>query len=105
MGVTIGGFDFDHAFAHFEQGHIKCAAAQVEDEDDLAFLFIQPVSQGRRGRLVDDSHHFQACDLAGVLCGLALAVVEVRRDGDHRAGDGLPQVGLSISLQLFQDHG
>src|SRR4029079_17201074 len=46
----------------------------------------------------------EAGDLAGVLRRLALVVVEVRGDGDHRAVDGVAEVGLGVGLQLAEDH-
>ena len=85
VGVAVGGLDFDDAFAHFQDGYIEGTAAQVEDQDGLILLLIQTVGQRRGGRLVDDAHHFQPGDLAGILGGLALAVVEIGRHGD----DGL----------------
>ncbi len=42
--------------------------------------------------------------LAGVLCCLALAVVEIGGSGDDRLGDALPQLGLGVLLQLAEDH-
>src|SRR6187551_3351796 len=46
----------------------------------------------------------EAGDAAGVLGRLALVVVEVRRDGDHRGVDGLAEIRLGVGLQLLQDH-
>jgi hypothetical protein len=69
------------------------------------FFLVQAVSQGGCGWLVDDAQDFQPGDLAGVLGRLALAVVEVSRDGDHRLVDRLTQVGFGVRFQLGQDHG
>jgi NAD-specific glutamate dehydrogenase len=40
-----------------------------------------------------------------ILCRLALAVVEIRGDGDDRLRDGLPQIGFGVGFELAQDHG
>ena len=92
--------------AHLEQGDVERAAAEVEDEDQLVLLaLLEAVGQGRRGGLVDDAQHVEAGDLAGVLRGLALGVVEVRRDGDDGVRDGLAQVLLGVALQLAEHAG
>ena len=49
------------------------------------------------------AENLKDCDLAGVLGGLTLGIVEVCRAGDDGVGDGLAEVGLSIPLQLHQD--
>ena len=61
-----------HAVAHFEDGDVEGAAAQVVDHDLLVGLLIEAVGEGRGGRLVDDALDLEARDLAGVLGGLAL---------------------------------
>ena len=85
--VTRGRLDLEHAVADLEHRHVERAAAEVEDQDRLVGLLVEPVGQRRRRRLVDDPLDVQSGDLAGVLGRLALVVVEVRRDGDHRAVD------------------
>ena len=102
--VTRGRLDLEHAVADLEHRHVERAAAEVEDEDRLVALLVEPVGQRRGRRLVDDALDVQPRDAAGVLGGLALVVVEVRRDGDDRAVDGLAEVGLGVRLQLLQDH-
>ena len=103
--VAVGGFHFDHAFAHFQDGDVEGAAAEIVHGDGFVLLLVQPVGQ-RRGRgLVDDAHHFQAGDLAGVLGGLALRVVEISRHGDDRLRDLFAQVRFGGFLQLGEDHG
>ncbi len=83
VGVAVGRFHFDHAIAHFEDGDIERAAAEIVHGDGFVLLLIEPVSERGRGRLIDDAHDVEAGDLARVLGGLALRVVEVRRHGDH----------------------
>ncbi len=102
--VTRGGADLDDAVADLQQRHVEGAATEVEDQDALLLLaLVQAVGQRGRGRLVDDAQHVQAGDLAGLLGGLALGVVEVGRHGDHRVGDVLTEVALGVALQLHQN--
>ena len=102
--VTGGRLDLEHAVADLQHRHVERAAAEVEDEDRLVGLLVEPVGQRGRRRLVDDALDVQAGDPAGVLGRLALVVVEVGRDGDDRAVDGLAEVGLGVGLELLQDH-
>ena len=86
--VAVGGLHLEDALAELEHRHVERAAAEVEDEDRLVgALLVEAVRERRRGRLVDDPEDVQAGDAAGVLRRLALRVVEVRGDGDHRVGD------------------
>ena len=102
--VAVGGADLEHALPEVEDGDVEGAAAEVEHEDRLVVLLVEAVRErGRRG-LVDDAHDLEAGDLAGVLGGLALRVVEVRRHGDDRLVDLLAQVLLGVPLELLQDH-
>ena len=100
--VTRGRLDLEDAVADLEHRHVERAAAEVEDEDRLVGLLVEPVGQRGRGRLVDDALDVEAGDLAGVLGGLALVVVEVRGDGDDRAVDRLAQVRLGVGLELLR---
>ena len=62
-----------------EDRDVEGAAAEVVDRDQLVLvLAVEAVGQRRRGRLVDDALDVEAGDLAGVLGGLALGVIEVR---------------------------
>ena len=102
--VTAGRLDLDDAVADLEQRHVERAATEVEDQDGLLLVaLVQAVGQRGRGRLVDDAQHVEAGDLAGLLGGLALGVVEVRRHGDDRVGHRLAEVGLGVALELLQD--
>ena len=103
--VAVGRLDLEDAVADLEDGHVERAAAEVEDEDRLLLVaLVEAVGQRGRGRLVDDAQDLEAGDLAGVLGGLALHVVEVRGDGDDRLRDGLAEVLLGVGLELLQDH-
>ena len=102
--VTRGRLDLEDAVADLEHRHVEGAAAEVEDEDRLVGLLVEPVGQRGRGRLVDDALDVEAGDAAGVLGRLALVVVEVRRDGDHGRVDRVAEIGLGVGLQLLEDH-
>ena len=104
--VAVGGENLHDAVGEGEQGHVEGAAAEVEDQDLLVdALLVEAVGKGRGRGLVDDALDVEAGDLAGVLGGLALGVVEVGRDGDDGVGDGLAEVLLGVGLHLGEDHG
>ena len=87
-----------------EVADVERPATEVVDGDLLFLLLVEPVRQGRCGRLVDDALDVEPRDAAGILRRLALGVVEVGRDGDDRLGDLLAEVGLGVTLQLLEDH-
>ena len=87
VGVAIGGLYFDYALADLQDGDVEGSAAEVIDGDGLVLLSVQPVSERRRRRFIDDALHLEAGDFPGVLGGLALGVVEVGGHGDDRFGD------------------
>src|ERR1041384_7539818 len=97
--VAVGGDHLDDVVAHLENRDVEGAAAEIVDGDDFVVLLVEAVREGRRGRLVDDALDVQARDLAGVLGGLALSVVEVRGHGDDNLNHLLTQVILRCLLQ------
>ena len=106
MGVARGRLHLEDAVADLEHGHVERAATEVEHEHRLVGpLLVEPVGERGRGRLVDDAEHLEPGDLAGLLGGGPLGVVEVGGDGDDGLGDGVAEERLSVPLQLLQDAG
>ena len=103
--VAVGRLHLEHAVADFQNRNVEGAAAEVVDRDGAGLLLVETVGERGRGRLVDDAQHFEAGDLAGVLGGLALGVVEIGRNGDDRLLDLLPEIGFRRLLHLLQDEG
>src|SRR5207237_2466787 len=79
VSIAVGRLDLDDPFADFQNGDVERAAAEVVDGNRLILLLIETVGERRRRRLVDDPHDLEAGNLAGVLRGLTLRVVEIRR--------------------------
>ena len=104
-GVTIGGLHLEHAVADLEDRHVERTAAKVIDGNRLAVGLVQAIGKRCRSRLIDDAQHFEAGDLARVLGGLTLGVVEIGRHGDHRLLDRLAEIALGGFLHLLQDEG
>ena len=96
MSVTGGGLYLEDAVTDLEHRDIECAAAQVEYQNGLSALLVQPIGQCGRGGLVDDAQYLETGYLAGVLGGLALLVVEIGGDRDHGLGDRLTEILLGI---------
>ena len=112
QAVVAGrGADLDRGetvvvLADFQQRDVEGAATEVEDQDEFVFFaFVQAIGQRRGSGLVDDAQHVQAGDLTGFFGGLALGVVEVGGNRDHRVGDLFAQVGLGVVLELHQGAG
>ena len=101
--VAVGRLHLDDALSDFEDRNVEGAAAEVVDGNRLVLLLVEAVGQRRRGGLVDDTQHVEAGDFAGVFGRLALRIVEVRRNGDHRIGDLLSEIVLGGRLQLLKN--
>ena len=102
VSVTVGAEHFDQLVFHFKNGDVECATTEVENADLLFSLLLQTVSQSCSRWFVDNACHFQTCDLAGILRGLSLCVVEVRRHGNHRLIHLVPEMILCGFLQFPQ---
>ena len=103
VAVAAGGTHLDHSVSHVQQRHIEGPAAEVEDEHGFLILLVEAVGQCRRCRFVDDAQHLEPGDLAGVLRGLALGIVEVGGDRDHRLRHLLAQILRCVLGQLAQN--
>ena len=82
MGITRSGDNLEMALVDSEDGDIESTTSEIVDEDVgvLCFL-VESVGDSGGGGLIDDSEHIESGDLAGVLGGLSLGVVEVSGDG------------------------
>ena len=105
LRVAAGGDDLEAALLpHLHDGDVEGAAAEVEDEDlQLLAGLLQAVGEAGGGGLVDDAQHLQAGDLARVLGGGALVVVEIGGAGDDHLLHRVPEVRLGVLLDLLQD--
>jgi hypothetical protein len=98
--VAARRLDLEDPVAELEDGDVERAAAEVEDEDGLAPSLCRAVGKSRSRRLIDNALDVEAGDLAGVLCRLALGVLEVRRDRDDGLVTSSPRYS-SASLLSF----
>ena len=103
VGIAVGRLDLDDTVSHFQDGNVERAAAEIVDGDGFLVLLFEPVGQCCRGGLVNDSCYVQAGDLAGVFGRLALGVVEVGWDGDHRVRNLLAEIVLRGLFQLGEN--
>ena len=106
-GIAVGGQHFELVLAvHFrdlDDGDVEGAAAQVI-HGDLAITLdlVHAIGERRRGGLVDDALHVETGDLACVLGGLALGIVEIGRHGDNRFGHRLAEIVFGGLLHLHE---
>jgi NAD-specific glutamate dehydrogenase len=106
VSVAGGRLDLEDAVLDGEDGDIKSATTEIEDEHvPLALtLLVEAVGDGSSCGLVDDTEHVEAGDGARVLGGLSLTVVEVGGHGDDGIANSLAEVCLSGLLHLDEHH-
>ena len=102
--IAVGRLHLEHAVADLEDRDIERAAAEIVDGDDSGLLALEAVGERRRGGFVDDAQHFEAGDLTRILGRLALRVVEIGGNRDHRLRHRLAEVALGRLLHFLQDH-
>src|SRR3546814_10013920 len=103
--MRISDWSSDVCSSDLQDGNVEGAAAKVVDGDGLAVLLFKPIGERGRRRLVDDAQNLKPRDLARVLGRLALRVVEIGGDGDHRLLHLFAQIGLGGFLHLLEDDG
>ena len=103
--IAAGRQHFENAARQVEDRDVERAAAQVIDGIHAFGGVIQPVGDRRRRRLVEQAQHRKSGQLGGILGCLALGVVEVRGDGDHRADQRAAERILGPLAQSTQDLG
>ena len=102
-GVAIGRLHLEDAVADLEDRDVERTAAKVIYDDQAGFALVETIGQCGCRRLVDDAKHLETGDLAGVLGGLPLRVVEISRNGDHGLGNAFAEKRLSVFLQLAKN--
>ena len=103
--VAVGGFHFEQAVVDFQNGHVERSAAKVIHRDGVGVFLVQTIGQSGGCRFVDDAQHFKAGNLAGVLGGLTLSVIEIGRDGDDGLRHFFAKVGFGGFLHLAKNEG
>ncbi len=98
------GLDLVDTISCFKDGHVERAATEVVYQYRLVPVIVQAVCECGRGWLVQDTLHLKPGDLTGVLGGLALRIIEMRRDCNHGLCHVVSQLGLCVLLQFLQDH-
>ncbi|MNO84027.1 NAD-specific glutamate dehydrogenase [compost metagenome] len=101
--VAAGSQDLEHAASQAQDGNIESAATQVIDGDHAFGVLVQTIGNRRRSGLVEQAQHVQTGETRGVLGGLTLGVVEIRRDGDDRADQLAAKSFLGALAQGTED--
>ncbi len=101
--VAVGRLHLEDAIADFQHRNIEGTTTKVIDRDDAGALLLHAVGKGGCCRFVDDAQDFQSGDLAGILGGLTLAVVEISGNRDDRLGHLFTEIILGGFLHLLQD--
>ncbi len=100
--VAARRLDLEDALVEQENRNVERAAAEVVHGEEAVVPFLEPVSEGRRRRLVQEAQHVEPREPARIFRGLALRVVEVSRHRDDGASHAIELV-LGVLLQHLQD--
>ena len=102
--IAICGFNFKNTIANFEDGHVKCTAAEVINSNCFAVFLVHTISERRRSRLVDDAEDFEASNLTRVFRGLALRVIKVSWHCDNGLGNVRAKESFRCFFHFCQNH-
>ncbi len=103
MRVAISRDDFENSIVQLENRDIERAATQIVNGDNAVLLLVEPVSQRRGGRFVDQAQHFQSRYAARIFRGLPLSIVEVGRNRDDGLGQRGAEKAFRVALELAKD--
>ena len=81
--VAVCGLHFNDAFTDFQNGNIKCSAAEVEHSYRFFFLFVQTVSERGGCRFVNNTHYFETGNFTGIFRRLTLRIIKICRNGNY----------------------
>jgi hypothetical protein len=66
-------------------------------------LLVEPISERRGGRLIDQAQNVKSSDAPRILRGLPLRIIEIGRNCDYRFFDRSAEISFRVALQLPQD--
>mmetsp|Transcript_36858 Transcript_36858/g.66627 ORF Transcript_36858/g.66627 Transcript_36858/m.66627 type:complete len:250 (-) Transcript_36858:107-856(-) len=106
--IAVGCLHLKNATGDLKDRNVEGSASQVVHCENLVLLLVHAKRKRRGSRLVDDAEHVKACDLARILGGLTLGIVEISWNRDdgllHGATQvafcGLPHLGQNKSTDL-----
>ena len=103
--IAARGQDLEDALGQSQDRNIEGAATQVVDSVDAFCRVVQAIGNGRGGRLVDESQHFDPRELGRVFGGLSLGIVEIRGHRDDRTEKLVIEAVFGPKTQRGQDLG
>eukprot|EP01137_Pigoraptor_chileana_P002365 Opistho-2@41109 len=101
-GVAVRRLHLKHTLLDLKDGNVKGTTAEIVHCNHAVLSLVEAVREGSGSGLVDNAEDVEACNLPGVLGGLALRVVKVRRDGDDGVLGGLAKISLGGLLHLHE---
>ena len=104
-GVAAGRQDFEHAAREPEDRQVKGAAAEVIDGIDAFGFVVQTIGDGGCRWFVQEAQYRESGEFGRILGGLTLCIVEISRDGDHRADQHAAKRSFGSITQRTQDVG